>query len=76
MANKSIQSFHCDVFQTVEKIPPDVDVASLCAEMLDVAGNLLGIIDGNIPADKTISYAAKFLVDAARAGCRSLEVQS
>jgi len=70
-ANKT-PTFFLDVFQVCPNPRADVDVACLYDELLETAHSLLGIVDGNIPDDSTITHAAKFLISAARAGYQTL----
>jgi len=70
-ANKT-PTFFLDVFQVCPNPRADVDVAYLYDELLETAHSLLGIVDGNIPDDSTITHAAKFLISAARAGYQTL----
>ena len=71
MADKSIQLFYCDMFQVAENLPQDVEVPALCDELLSHAYAILGIIDGGIPDNATLSNVARFLIDAAQAGYRA-----
>jgi len=71
MAEKNIQFFYAGIFQVAENAPVE-DVGPMCDDLLESAYAILGIVEGSIPHDVTITSAAKFLIAAAQAGYRSL----